>query len=107
MNDMPDSELLREKRALVTGAGSRLGQAIAVALGAQGMRVGVHYHTNHSGALDTAKQIEMVGGRSFVCQADLSSRAEARRLVGTANESLGGLDLLILSAPRLALLIAA
>jgi pteridine reductase len=98
MNDIPGSESLRHKRALVTGAGSRLGKAIAIGLGAQGMRVGVHFHTNHSGALDTASQIEKVGGQCILCQADLSSREAARRLVGTANELLGGLDLLVLSA---------
>ena len=98
MNDIPSSETLRDKWALVTGAGSRLGQAIAIALGAQGMHVGVHYHTNHAGALETARRIELGGGRSILCQADLSSRKEARRLVDTANQSLGGIDLLVLSA---------
>jgi len=91
-------ESLRGKRALVTGAGTRLGQAIAIALGAQGMHVGVHYHTNHQGALETARQIELAGGHGILCQADLSSRNEARRAVDTTAESLGGLDLLVLSA---------
>ncbi len=98
MNVVAGSELLKDKKALVTGAGTRLGQAIAIALGAQGMHVGVHFHTNHQGAPETARRIELAGGRSVLCQADLSSREEARRLVDAANQLLGGLDLLVLSA---------
>lgn len=98
MHDFPGSQLLRDKRALVTGAGTRLGQSLAVALGAQGMHVGIHYYTNHQGALDTVRRIEKAGGRGVLLPADLESRDEARRLVDAANDSLGGLDLLVLSA---------
>lgn len=89
---------LRSKRALVTGAGTRLGKAIAVGLGSAGMHVAVHYHTNQQGARDTALQIEASGGRAHLCSADLSRRQAARDLVDAAVDALGGLDLLVLSA---------
>jgi pteridine reductase len=89
---------LQGKRALVTGAGTRIGQAIAVGLGSVGMHVAVHYHTNRPGAHETVRQIEAAGGRAQICSADLANRPEARALVDTAIAILGGLDLLVLSA---------
>jgi pteridine reductase len=97
---MADAALgsLREKRALVTGAGQRVGQAIALALGAQGMRVAVHYHQSQAGAEHTGAEIQKRGGRAVLLSADLSSRAAARDLVDRAVAELGGLDLLVASA---------
>ena len=90
--------LLNGKRALVTGAGSRLGQTIAVALGEQGVRVAVHFHSHHDGALDTVRQIEAAGGQGHSLAANLSSRDDARKMVDDAITILGGLDLLVASA---------
>jgi pteridine reductase len=89
---------LRGKRALVTGAGQRVGQAIAVALGREGMHVAVHYRESYAGAEDTARQIREHGGTATLLSADLSSRDQARTLVDRAVEALGGLDLLVPSA---------
>lgn len=89
---------LRGKRALVTGAGQRLGQAIAVALGAEGMQVAVHYRESGEGAQHTATQIAASGGSSVLLAADLTSRDQARALVDRALNELGGLDLVVASA---------
>ncbi len=89
---------LRGKRALVTGAGQRVGQAIAVALGAQGMHVAVHYRESRAGAEHTAEQIHQSGGQAVLVAADLTSRDEARRLVDRSVAELGGLDVLVASA---------
>jgi len=89
---------LSGRRALVTGAGTRLGQAIALGLGAAGMHVAVHYHENQAGAQDTARLIEAAGGRAHLCAADLSQRQRARDLVDAALSALGGLDVLVSSA---------
>jgi NAD(P)-dependent dehydrogenase (short-subunit alcohol dehydrogenase family) len=89
---------LRGKRALVTGAGQRVGQAIAVALGAEGMHVGVHYRESRAGAEETARLITASGGSATLLAADLSSREEARRLVDRAVTELGGLELVVASA---------
>src|SRR5690606_16349463 len=85
-------------RALVTGAGQRLGQAIALALGERQAHVAVHYHQSREGADDTARRIERSGGRASVLSADLSDPRDARALVDRAVEALGGLDLLVASA---------
>lgn len=89
---------LRGKRALVTGAGQRVGQAIAIALGAEGMRVAVHYRESRAGAEQTAAQIAERGGGAELFAADLTSRDQARGLVDRARAALGGLDLVVASA---------
>jgi pteridine reductase len=89
---------LRGKRALVTGAGQRVGQAIALALGAEGMHVAVHYRESREGAEHTAREIRNNGGSAVTLAADLSERDAARGLVDAASAALGGLDLLVASA---------
>jgi pteridine reductase len=89
---------LRGKRALVTGAGQRVGQAIALSLGAEGMHVAVHYRESRAGAEDTAARIREAGGSAVLLAADLSSRDAARDLVDSAIAELGGLDLVVASA---------
>jgi pteridine reductase len=89
---------LRGKRALVTGAGRRVGGEIAVALGALGMRVAVHYQSAAAGAATICETIDRAGGQAVSLQADLGDRAAARGVVDRAIELWGGLDLLVLSA---------
>jgi pteridine reductase len=89
---------LRGKRALVTGAGQRVGQAIALALGAAGMHVAVHYRESRAGAEQTASKIRDSGGTAITLAADLMSRDQARALVDRSVDELGGLDLVVPSA---------
>lgn len=89
---------LTGQRALVTGAGQRVGQAIALALGRARMRVAVHYRKSREGAEATAAAIRKAGGEATLLAADLTSRDEARRLGDAALAALGGLDLLVASA---------
>lgn len=89
---------LRGRAALVTGAGRRVGAAIARALGAQGMRVGVHFHESPDGAEATCVAIREAGGEAVALRADLRDRQGARGLVDEAIAQLGGLSLLVPSA---------
>lgn len=89
---------LRGQRALVTGAGQRVGQAIALGLGAAGMDVAVHYRESRDGAERTAAEIRNSGGSAQTFAADLSSRDAARTLVDEATAALGGLDLVVANA---------
>ena len=84
--------------ALVTGAGRRVGKAIAVALGARGMRVAVHYNGSESGAAGTVREIEQGGAEARTFQADLSQHAGPASLVDAVVESFGTLDVLVSSA---------
>src|SRR5690349_19255982 len=89
---------LRGKAALVTGAGRRVGAAIARALGAQGMRVAIHHRGSPDGATETLAAVRAAGGDGVILAGDLSARAEARRVVEQAVAALGGLDVLVPSA---------
>jgi NAD(P)-dependent dehydrogenase (short-subunit alcohol dehydrogenase family) len=85
--------------ALVTGAGARLGRAMALALGADGWKVAVHFHSSREGADETCEMIRKAGGTAEAIQADLSDEADRGELVARAAAALGGpISLLINSA---------
>jgi pteridine reductase len=86
------------RTALVTGAGRRVGRAIAVALGGRGMRVAVHYHQTERGAHETVRAIVDAGGDAFPIQADLRKAEAPGRLIAEAVDRLGSLDVLVNSA---------
>lgn len=87
------------KRALITGAGQRLGQAMAGKLGEMGYAVAVHYRGSKAGAEATVAAVEKAGGRATLVQAKLDSEQETAALVGQAQDALDGyLDLLINNA---------
>jgi NAD(P)-dependent dehydrogenase (short-subunit alcohol dehydrogenase family) len=87
---------LSGKRALVTGAGMGIGQAIAVELARRGAAVAVHYA--HTEPDETVKEIERSGGRHATVQGDLSKTSECERVVDEAADALGGLDVLVNNA---------
>ena len=77
-------------RALVTGAGARLGQAMALYLGGRGYDVAVHYASSDDGAQDTVNQIKAMGRNAIALQADLLDEDAAQALVQRAVDGLGG-----------------
>jgi len=89
---------LNGRTALVTGAGHRVGRAIAVALGAQKMRVAVHYNATADGAQETLRAIEKVGGSGETFGADLTRPEQLTGLVESVVKRFGGLDVLVNSA---------
>lgn len=84
--------------ALVTGAGCRLGRAIAEGLGQAGADVAVHCHTSREGAVEAAAAIRVDGNRAEVFQADLTDAAAIEPLVEAVERSLGPIAVLVNSA---------
>jgi 3-oxoacyl-[acyl-carrier protein] reductase len=84
--------------ALITGGGTGLGREIALLLAHEGMQIGISYARSREEAEQTAAEIEALGGRSKVFQADLSKTSEAEKLVQETAQSFGRLDLLIHNA---------
>lgn len=78
------------KRCLVTGAGARLGRAMAEYLAARGHDVAVHYATSAAGAQDTVAAIRATGRNAVALQADLLDEDQTRPLLPAAAEALGG-----------------
>ncbi|MBI3790541.1 MAG: SDR family oxidoreductase [Gemmatimonadetes bacterium] len=89
---------LRGRVALVTGAGTRVGRAIATRLGAEGMRVGVHFANSRAGADAAVADVIAAGGEASAFQADLTNPAHVEPLVAAVERHFGALDLLVNSA---------
>jgi pteridine reductase len=89
---------LRGRNALVTGAGQRIGHAIASGLIRRGVNVAIHYHRSQQGAKATAMEGEAAGVRTAMLEADLGDAAAAEALAARAREALGGLDIAVLGA---------
>jgi pteridine reductase len=84
--------------ALVTGGGTRVGRAIATALGADGWRVAVHYNASAEGARECVAAIRDAGGAAAAFRANLTRPGAPARLVSRAAAQWGRLDLLVNSA---------
>ncbi len=84
---------LHNKVALVTGAGSGIGKAIALLFARQGARVGV-VDIQQEQAESTAKEIELAGGKAFPLVCDVSDSANVKQVIG----SLSRIDILVNSA---------
>ena len=89
---------LRGTVCLVTGAGRRLGAAMARALGSRGARVAVHYHRSEEGAAGVAAEVREAGGDAETYPADLRSEASCEALVAAVADRFGGLDVFVHSA---------
>jgi NAD(P)-dependent dehydrogenase (short-subunit alcohol dehydrogenase family) len=84
--------------ALVTGAGSGLGRAIARRFAEAGARVAVHYRGNREGASSVVEEIRAAGGAARTYPADLARAGEAERVVEEVAEEYGRLDVLVNNA---------
>lgn len=84
--------------ALVTGAGRRLGRALALDLAAHGYRVVLHAHESLDGARQAEGQIAAAGGEAIVAAADLRDEAQVVALVEQARSAFGRLDALVNNA---------
>jgi len=83
------------KTALVTGADSGIGRAIASTFAREGADVVVHYHADARGAEQTANMVRHHGRRSEVIQADLGDPTQADPLFAKAEAALGQIDILV------------
>ncbi len=84
--------------ALVTGAGSGIGRAIAVGLAGSGVRVVVNYRRDAAGAEETVAAIRTAGGEGWVHAADVSDPEAVRRMFDRLAEREAGLDILVNNA---------
>jgi len=82
------------KVAIVTGASSGVGAALAIKLAAQNVKVAVNYARSKEGAASTVKHIEDAGGEAFLFKADVSDDLQCIALVQKAVEQYGQLDIL-------------
>ncbi len=81
---------MQRKRALVTGAGKRLGRAMALCLAGRGHDVAVHYTSSGDAAEAVAAEIRALGQRAATLQGDLLVEQDTQKLVAQAAEALDG-----------------
>lgn len=93
-----DDKLLAGKVALVTGASSGAGVAIARALARHGARVAVTYRRSRAEGETVARRIRDEGGDAVAFQADVAAAADVRRVVGDVERQLGPISVLVNNA---------
>jgi len=94
-------EDLKGKTALITGASTGIGAAVAVAFAARGMSVAVHYNQSAGPAQAVVDTIVKAGGDAFALQGDVRDSADIARVVRETHSRLGGIDVLVNNAGSL------
>jgi 3-oxoacyl-[acyl-carrier protein] reductase len=84
--------------ALITGAGSGIGRATAVALADAGFDVAINYSRNELAATETAKQAQEKGAKTLLFKCDVSDDPSVRKMLTTVGQEFGRLDALVNNA---------
>ncbi len=90
--------VLDGQRALVTGASSGIGAAIAKEMGRVGAKVAVNYVTGPEAAAAVVDEIAAAGGEAFAVRADVSVETDVLAMFAAVRERFGGLDILVNNA---------
>jgi NAD(P)-dependent dehydrogenase (short-subunit alcohol dehydrogenase family) len=84
--------------ALITGADSGIGRAVALASAREGADILISYLSEKTDAEETARVVREAGRRAVLAPGDISDQAHCRSLVERARTDLGGLDILVNNA---------
>lgn len=89
---------LKNRVVLVTGASKGIGKAITIESAREGADVIINYATDKEGAKATLAEVEKLGRRGIMFQADVSKKAEVDKMVGTGIEHFSKIDVLVNNA---------
>ncbi|HXG11768.1 MAG TPA: SDR family oxidoreductase [Gemmataceae bacterium] len=87
-----------QRVALVTGAATGIGRAVAVRLAQQGFAVAVNYSRSEAEAQETLAEVRRQNVPAILCKCSVADDPEVRRMVSRCKEELGGLDVLVNNA---------
>src|SRR3954468_20968683 len=86
---------LKDKVALITGADSGIGRAVAIAFAREGADVLISYLNEDEDASESARYVEEAGQKAVLVAGDIRDEAHCQQLVERAVAELGGLDILV------------
>src|SRR4051812_35030463 len=89
---------LRGKAAVITGADSGIGKAVAIAYAREGADVLISYLDEHEDAKDTQRWVEEAGQKGVLVAGDLAEPAHCRAVIAKAVEEFGRVDILVSNA---------
>lgn len=94
----PAVKLLAGQKALVTGASSGIGRAVAIALGEAGADVAINYGHDRAGGEEAAEVAKRCGSRALVIQADVSDEMAVQQMFKTVIGEFGTVDIVVSNA---------
>lgn len=95
---MERRKLLESQRAIVTGASSGIGKAIAIGLAAAGAKVAVNYRSGGEKAALVVNEIKEAGGQAIAVQADVSNEKEVQEMFRHVIDAWDSVDILVNNA---------
>ena len=97
-NSYRGSGKLAGKKAIITGGDSGIGRAVAIAFAREGADVLIAYLDEHDDAKETQRLVQEAGRTAALLAGDVGSPAHCRKIVETARDKLGGVDILVNNA---------
>lgn len=98
MPDRPMPRLLHGQKALVTGANSGIGRAVAIALAQAGADVVVNYFAGDEAAAQVVAETSASGSRAYAHKADVSQEGQVRNMFEVMFQQFGTIDILVANA---------
>lgn len=97
---MATNQKLQDRVAIVTGADSGIGQAIAVAFAKAGADIVITYRSDEDGAKETAKQVKETGRKALVVHTDVGDESQVQKLFDKTLSEFKRLDILVNNAGK-------
>jgi glucose 1-dehydrogenase len=98
MPSKPINKVLKGQKALVTGANSGIGRAVAIALGHAGADVVVNYRSGDDAAQAVVHDVSCCGTESYAYQADVSNEEQVRAMFADVKTRMGTVDIVVCNA---------
>lgn len=89
---------LAGKRAVITGADSGIGRAVAIAYAREGADILISYLDEHDDAKETQRWVEEAGRKAILVPGDIQDPAHCRAIIEKAVQEIGGIDILVNNA---------
>jgi NAD(P)-dependent dehydrogenase (short-subunit alcohol dehydrogenase family) len=89
---------LAGKKAVITGADSGIGRAVAIAYAREGASILIAYLSEHKDAEETQRWVEQAGSKAVLLAGDIQAPDHCRKTIRTAMDELGGIDILVNNA---------